>query len=157
VIFGVAVVAAVAPLPNTYDMLQIYVSRLKAVIGISSLLVLQRNTSNCASQKLQYHLDRFLLWVLVIGGIASLDKPERAWFVEQLEIVKEVLQVDWYVVTRITDRFLWLDNACGESGEELWAEVENLRNARDEVAVLIHLRGGISFDSLVSIPGYCEC
>ncbi|PMD58679.1 uncharacterized protein K444DRAFT_630383 [Hyaloscypha bicolor E] len=90
-IFGVAVVAVVAPLPNTYDMLQIYVSRLKAVIGISSLLVLQRNTSNCASQKLQYHLDKFLLWGLVLGGIASLDKPERAWFVEQLKIVKEVL------------------------------------------------------------------
>jgi hypothetical protein len=61
------------------------------------------------------------------------------------------------VVTRITDGFLWLDNACGESGEELWAEVENLRDARDEVAVLTHLRGGTSFDSLVSIPGYCEC
>jgi hypothetical protein len=91
VIFGIAVVAVVAPLPNTYDMLQIYVSRLKAVVGISSLLVLQRKTSNSASQKLQYHLDRFLLWVLVIGGIASLDKPERVWFVEQLKIVKEVL------------------------------------------------------------------
>jgi hypothetical protein len=37
--------------------------------------------------------------------------------VEQLKVVKEVLQVDWYMVTRTTDRFLWLDSACGESGE----------------------------------------
>jgi hypothetical protein len=55
------------------------------------------------------------------------------------------------------DGFLWLDSVCGESGEELRAEVENLRDARDEVAVLTHLRGGTSFDGLVSIPGYCEC
>jgi hypothetical protein len=60
-------------------------------------------------------------------------------------------------VIEITDRFLWLDSVCGESGESLWAEVENLRDARDEVAVLTHLRGGTSFDGLVSIPGYGEC
>jgi hypothetical protein len=77
--------------------------------------------------------------------------------VEQLKIIKEVLQVGWYAVIEITDRFLWLDSVCGESREELWAEVENLRDARDELAVLTHLRIGTSFDSLVSIPGYGEC
>jgi hypothetical protein len=39
--------------------------------------------------------------------------------VEQLKIVKEVLQVDWCAVIEITDGFLWLDSACGASGEEL--------------------------------------
>jgi hypothetical protein len=37
-----------------------------------------------------------LLWILVLGGIAAVGKPERYWFVSQISIVgMESLKIDW--------------------------------------------------------------
>jgi hypothetical protein len=64
--------------------------------------------------------------MLVLGGIASLDKPERVWFVERLARLAAMLDVDWCEVKEILGTFLWLESACGDGGKELWGEVEGL-------------------------------
>lgn len=117
-------VAVIAPIPYTYDILQIYVTHLKTAIEASGLLVPQITACVFIGHTHVSDLDRFLLWVLILGGIASLDKLERGWFVAQLKILKEALDLDWGTVLDIMGTFLWLDSACGNSGEELWTEVE---------------------------------
>jgi hypothetical protein len=113
-IFGVAVIL---PIPNTYDVLQIYVTRLKLAIEESRLDTLQSVDAN---------LSPVFLWMLFLGGIAALDKPERRWFVSQLALLIDKLRTDWSGVEEILETFLWLDSACGPGGRELWAKIEDL-------------------------------
>ena len=69
-------------------------------------------------------LSGVLLWMMVLGGIASSDKPERPWFVSQLAlIVRKLRLMDWGGVEDILESFLWLESACGKGGRELWDEV----------------------------------
>jgi hypothetical protein len=119
-IFGVAVVA---PIPDTFHVLQIYVTHLKVEVEGSGLLT---HTSSASQTSYSEDLAKFLLWMLVLGGIASLDKPERVWFVEQLARLAAMLDVDWCEVKEILGTFLWLESACGDGGKELWGEVEGL-------------------------------
>ncbi|KAE9373670.1 hypothetical protein N431DRAFT_465948 [Stipitochalara longipes BDJ] len=114
-------VAVIAPIPDTYDVLQIYVSHLKSTLLCSGLLV-QMSTFRRGSSDLQ----GFLLWVLVMGGIASLEKEEREWFVQQLKEVKEMTGMQWEEVREGMERYLWDESACGEGGKELWGEIEVL-------------------------------
>jgi hypothetical protein len=119
-IFGIAVVA---PIPDAFHVLQIYVTNLKAAIKGSGLLT---HTSSTFRSLYSEDLAKFLLWMLVLGGIASLDKPERSWFVEHSAQLVVVLDVNWHEAKEILGAFLWLESACGDSGKELWGEVERL-------------------------------
>jgi len=112
IIFSVAVIF---PIPNTYDVLQTLVQKLKAAIKSSRI---DSEHSGCSE---------IFLWVLVIGGIAALDKPERSWFVSQLARVVERLKIDWRGVEDILESFLWLEFACNTGGHELWVEVMDLK------------------------------
>jgi hypothetical protein len=110
-IFGVAVVH---PIPNPHNVLVELVRRLKI-----SIVGLDKEIGNFAME-----LSGVLLWMMVLGGIASSDKPERPWFVSQLAlIVRKLRLVDWGGVEDILESFLWLESACGKSGRELWDEV----------------------------------
>jgi hypothetical protein len=111
IIFSVAVIL---PIPNTYDVLQTLVQRLKAAIEVSGT---ESYGAECSE---------VLLWILVLGGIAALDKPERSWFVSQLALLVERLKIDWAAAERILETFLWLEIACSSSGRRLWSEVLNL-------------------------------
>lgn len=113
-IFGVAVVL---PIPNTFDVLQIYVTRLKTAIQASRIDSLTFHNTN---------LTGVFLWMLTLGGIAALNKPERRWFVSQLALLVDKMNADWCEVEKTLDNFLWLDSACGPSGRELWAKIEAL-------------------------------
>jgi hypothetical protein len=109
-IFGVAVVY---PIPNPHNVLVELVKRLK--IAIEGL---EREIGDFAME-----LSGVLLWILVLGGIASSDKPERPWFVSQLAfIVRKLHIMDWGDVEDILEFFLWLESACGKGGRELWDE-----------------------------------
>lgn len=113
-IFGVAVVL---PIPNTYDVLQIYVTHLKAAIECAGLETLcSRNTA----------LSGLFLWMLILGGIGALEKPERRWFVSQLALLIDKLKINWVSVEEILQTFLWLDSACSPGGRDLWAKVEDI-------------------------------
>jgi hypothetical protein len=61
--------------------------------------------------------------MLMLGGIAALDKAERPWFVSQLVRLVRILRIDWDSVGEIMESFLWLESACGSGGRLLWSEV----------------------------------
>ena len=107
-IFGAAVIY---PIPNSYDVLQALVTRLQIALTVLKI-------GSCGSD-----LDGVLLWILVLGGIAALDKPERPWFASQLGRLASKLEFnDWYEVKDKLDNFLWLESACGQGGHMLWNE-----------------------------------
>ncbi|PMD40393.1 hypothetical protein L207DRAFT_428089 [Hyaloscypha variabilis F] len=75
------------------------------------------------------HCPTTLLWILVLGGIASSETPERPWFVRSILMVTKVLKLStWEQVTEIMEGFLWLDSACDAGGRILWAEVTTGRS-----------------------------
>jgi hypothetical protein len=108
-IFGIAVVF---PIPKTYDLLRTLSQRLQASIEKFEIF-------RSKSFEVQY----VLLWMLMLGGIAALDKAERPWFVSQLVRLVRILRIDWDSVGEIMESFLWLESACGSGGRLLWSEV----------------------------------
>jgi hypothetical protein len=107
-IYGVAVVY---PVPNSYNVLQELVRLLQITLALL-------NIESCGSD-----LDGVLLWILTLGGIAALDKPERILFALQLgEHVKKMGLEDWDAAEDILEGFLWLESACGQGGRMLWDE-----------------------------------
>jgi hypothetical protein len=99
-------------IPNTYDVLRTLSQRLKASTEKFEIC-------RSKSLKVQY----VLLWMLVLGGIAALDKAERPWFVSQLVKLVRALEIDWNSVEGILESFLWLESACSLGGQLLWSEV----------------------------------
>ena len=111
IIFSVAVFF---PLPNTYSVLQTLVQRLKAAI----------NESGIESHGAEF--SGALLWILVLGGIAALDKPERSWFVSRLALLVQRLKIGWEEAEDVLETFLWFEIACSPGGRLLWDEALNL-------------------------------
>ena len=111
-------VAVTFPIPDTFDVLQFYVAKLKVAIEVSNFLRCDEDL-----------VAELMLWILMLGGIAALDKHERQWFVEQLSIVKTKLGIDWDDASKVFETFLWLENACGAGGRMLWKESEALNLA----------------------------
>ncbi|KAK3680118.1 hypothetical protein LTR78_000495 [Recurvomyces mirabilis] len=65
----------------------------------------------------------FLIWCLVVGGIASLGSTQREWFVETFRsIVKKICIKEWAEVEDMLKSFLWSEEACGPGGLVLWEE-----------------------------------
>lgn len=105
-------VAVIFPIPNTYDVLQTLVRGLIASLEVTDI---ESHSVDCSG---------VLLWMLVLGGIAALGKPERPWFVSNLALVGvERLKLDWDGVEAILKPFLWLESACSHGGRQLWDEV----------------------------------
>jgi hypothetical protein len=65
-----------------------------------------------------------ILWILVLGGIASFGIKERGWFVQNLAAVSAALNLsEWEQVVEKLENYLWLGSACDTGGQLLWAEV----------------------------------
>jgi len=72
-----------------------------------------------------------LLWIMILGGIAAADSPERPWYVSNLMIVSDALDViEWEDVVEELERYLWLDSVCDDGAQSLWAEVTEKRLCR---------------------------
>jgi Fungal specific transcription factor domain len=107
-IYGVAVVY---PVPNSYGVLQELVKRLQR-----ALIVL--DIESCGRT-----LDGVLLWMVTLGGIAALDKPERVWFASQLgDLMRRQGMDGWDNMEGRLESFLWLESACGQGWHMLWDE-----------------------------------
>jgi len=107
-------VAVIFPIPHTYNVLQTLVRGLTATLEVTDI------------EKHSMDYTGLLLWMLVLGGIAALGKPERPWFVSNLALLSvERLKVDWDGVEDILRTFLWLESACSPGGRQLWDEVMN--------------------------------
>jgi hypothetical protein len=108
-IYGIAVIF---PVSNVYNLVQNLASRLQ-----ESLMYL--DVESC-----ELSLSALYLWILVLGGIAASDGPERTFFVVHLESIVMKYQIcEWSGVEEILQKFLWLESACGPGGRALWAEV----------------------------------
>jgi hypothetical protein len=67
--------------------------------------------------------DRLLLWVLMMGGIAAMDKSERPWFAAQLSnVINRSRLTHWKDLKSALKSTLWLDSACDMGGRDLWRE-----------------------------------
>ncbi|KAL4897501.1 hypothetical protein BDV59DRAFT_45345 [Aspergillus ambiguus] len=65
-----------------------------------------------------------LLWVLMLGGIAAENSPERAWYVNTLrQVARENNVTTWPQLRAILGTILWWDIACDQPGQNLWSEV----------------------------------
>ena len=109
--------AVIYPIPNTYDVLQTLVRKLKVALLLSNA----ENETVCSE---------ILLWMFVLGGIGALDKPERGWFVACLVVLVSKTRLNltnWKGVEAILEKFLWLESACDGGGRLLWSEVMDLR------------------------------
>jgi hypothetical protein len=71
---------------------------------------------------------KVLLWVLVLGGIASSDTVHRSWYVQHLVAVSDTLNLlMWDEVVGELANYLWLESACDTGGRLLWQDVSNGR------------------------------
>jgi hypothetical protein len=85
------------------------------------------NESPAASPGGVRGLQECLLWILVLGGIAAQDTPERLWFAKCLGMLVAAMGIsEWTEVQLIMSGFLWLDSACDGGGWLLWREVEHV-------------------------------
>ncbi|KAH6696761.1 hypothetical protein BKA61DRAFT_682973 [Leptodontidium sp. MPI-SDFR-AT-0119] len=108
-------IAVIFPIPNTYHLFQELVQKLQAEIEMSRI--------ECFGAVLA----DLYLWLLIMGGIAALDKPERCWYVGQLVAFARRTGVsEWSDVERVLEGFLWLQSACEPGGRKLWEEVVDL-------------------------------
>lgn len=68
-----------------------------------------------------------LIWILILGGIAASDTPERPFFVSALgETARRSGLTSWQDVKRVLEMMLWYDVACDEAGESLWLEANGV-------------------------------
>jgi hypothetical protein len=108
-------VAVFFPILNTYDVLRTLAGQLKSAIEVISIESPEFNGVDREYWEL-------LFWILVLAGIAALDKLERSWYVAQsVMLVGDLEQsTDWEAVEGIMESYLWLHSACGHSGRQLW-------------------------------------
>jgi hypothetical protein len=105
-------IAVIYPIPNTYDGLQTLVWELTASLEATDI------------ESLSVDYSGVLLWILVLGGIGALGRPQRPWFVSNLALINvKRLKLDWEGVENILKRSLWLESACSPGGRRLWGEV----------------------------------
>ncbi|MCJ1403316.1 hypothetical protein MMC11_006539 [Xylographa trunciseda] len=76
-------------------------------------------------------VQELLLWVLFVGGIATIIPEERTWFVEALVEPCATLRVQsWDGVSGILKTFFWIDKVDDNKEFGLWQEVSALMSVR---------------------------
>ncbi|PWY77066.1 hypothetical protein BO70DRAFT_397954 [Aspergillus heteromorphus CBS 117.55] len=67
-----------------------------------------------------------LFWVLILGGIAADDQPERSWFVQIISQAAASHGIGtWDDARKLLGLMLWYDRACDKAGRELWQEAKH--------------------------------
>ena len=65
-----------------------------------------------------------LLWVLVLGAMASRDLEQRPWFVSVLQDTVNALGISsWLSLKEIMVSVMWMDCVCDIGGQAVWDEV----------------------------------
>jgi hypothetical protein len=117
VIYSAAVTFPLPPLTGIFRKLS---SSLKKVVDESKL-------DPCWQMR-----PKTLLWILVLGGIAATNAPERIWYVQKLSALSISLGFpDWDEVAEELGTYLWLESACEVGGRLLWMEVMNHRTLQE--------------------------
>lgn len=65
----------------------------------------------------------FILWLLLMGGIAATFTPHRTWFVEKVDTYADALRcVSFVDFTAVVRRFMWWECLFDEPAAGLWEE-----------------------------------
>jgi hypothetical protein len=68
-------------------------------------------------------IQRAVLWILCVGSVASANRPERLFFVTELERICDILGMSyWADVEDVLKNFLW-PSAWDAESLQLWKEV----------------------------------
>jgi hypothetical protein len=69
----------------------------------------------------------FFLWVLMVGGAASFQRPERSWFVILLTQLRQVLQLRTLEDAKsLLKEYPWVENSFETLSREFWEESDRL-------------------------------
>jgi Fungal specific transcription factor domain len=72
-----------------------------------------------------YFPHRFLLWVLIIVGIASAGHGDRLWLLQTLKQLQQRLSLEsWEAAKTIVVQFAWVDRLCARPASLIWKELE---------------------------------
>lgn len=108
IIYSVAVTFPLPPMTGVYEKLT---SLLKAVLEESRLDI-------CWTI-----YPKTLLWILVLGGIASSVTLDRSWYVKNLAAVSAALNIlQWDDAVQELGQYLWLERTCDAGGRSVWLE-----------------------------------
>lgn len=67
-----------------------------------------------------------LLWVLVVGGCAAIERPQWLWFVRQVRRVISILRITTFShFRRILAQVVWLERPFKDSLHALWSDLED--------------------------------
>ncbi|KAL4879940.1 hypothetical protein BJY04DRAFT_219745 [Aspergillus karnatakaensis] len=70
-----------------------------------------------------FQMPEVLLWLLMLGGISAVGTDHRAWYVDRIHWLAEVLGVEsWEQLRDIMGSILWIDSPCDIEGLILWEE-----------------------------------
>jgi len=68
--------------------------------------------------------NELVLWIFATGGVASLNMPERTWFVSHLAEMTEQMGIEtWEEMKGNVSRGNWHERLCGRVHKKLWNEV----------------------------------
>jgi hypothetical protein len=69
----------------------------------------------------------FLLWVLVMAGIASARHTDRLWLLQTLKRLRHKLALDsWEAAKAILVQFAWVDHLCARPAGLVWKELDTV-------------------------------
>lgn len=77
--------------------------------------------------------NELVLWLFATGGVASLNMPERAWFVSHLaELTENMMISNWKDMKANVSRAIWHEKLCERVHKMLWDEVAAKRGLGEE-------------------------
>jgi hypothetical protein len=66
---------------------------------------------------------KLLLWILVVGGVGSMNTPDRSWYVAALCWLTAAVGIKrWEDLREVVMPILWLEYTCDAAGQALWGE-----------------------------------
>ncbi|RVX67363.1 hypothetical protein B0A52_09144 [Exophiala mesophila] len=84
--------------------------------------------SHPQSRELYPQVPSFILWVMVMGAIASIGSNERQWYLKALAHMTKAMSImDWFSLRDIMTTFLWYGDTNDIDGLNLWQDISPLR------------------------------
>ena len=70
-----------------------------------------------------------VLWLLFMGAISARNRPDRIWYIVQIEKLMERLRLrEWDVVKKKLEAFWWVSGLHEKAAKKAWEESEVLRS-----------------------------
>ena len=114
----------VFPIPATQQIKPMFAARLRSLLE-SSINHLQQDTYQDA-----------IIWLLVMGAIASTFSVDHEWFLQCLRVRTMSQNIrDWPNLKKQCSRFLWWPPVCDQPGRVIWSELQALQDVKNEPIV----------------------